>query len=169
MARPETKTRQTVPFLIRPATLADAQTLVDFNVAMALETEGKRLDPPTVTLGVRGLIGTPTRGRYLLACDDDGRVAGQLMHTFEWSDWRNGDVWWIQSVYVEPSFRRRGVFQLLYCTIRSMALEAGGVVGLRLYVERHNENALSTYRAMGMRDAGYSVMEEMFSDAATGT
>jgi ribosomal protein S18 acetylase RimI-like enzyme len=91
------------------------------------------------------------------------------MHTFEWSDWRNGDVWWIQSVYVEPTFRRRGVFQTLYRAIRTMALETGGVVGLRLYVEHQNKNAQATYRAMGMRDAGYSVMEEMSSGSTSGT
>jgi ribosomal protein S18 acetylase RimI-like enzyme len=158
-----------MPFQVRPASVADVETLVAFNAAMAMETEAKQLDRRLVELGVQGLIGNASRGRYLLACNDEGRVIGQLMHTYEWSDWRNGDVWWIQSVYVEPAFRRLGVFQTLYRTIRSMALEAGGVVGLRLYVEHENRNAQATYRAMGMRDAGYSVMEEMFSGATSGT
>ena len=158
-----------MPFHVRPAALADVETLVRFNCAMAMETEQKRLAPATVTKGVSGLIANPSRGRYLLACDGENRIVGQLMHTFEWSDWRNGDVWWIQSVYVEPNFRRRGVFQTLYRTVRRMALEQGGVVGLRLYVEHENRNAQATYRAMGMRDAGYSVMEEMFAADATGT
>ena len=150
-------------FKVRPATTADVEMLVEFNASMAMETEGKRLSREILALGVQGLIANPNRGRYLIACNGDGRVVGQLMHTYEWSDWRNGDVWWIQSVYVEPGFRRRGVFQTLYRAIRSMALEAGGVVGLRLYVEHQNRSAQATYRAMGMRDAGYSVMEEMFS------
>jgi GNAT superfamily N-acetyltransferase len=156
-------------FQVRPATITDVETLVEFNAAMAMETEGKRLSREILSLGVEGLISNPNRGRYLLACNDDGRVVGQLMHTFEWSDWRNGDVWWIQSVYVEPTFRRRGVFLTLYRAIRTMALETGGVVGLRLYVEHQNKNAQATYRAMGMRDAGYSVMEEMFSGSTSGT
>jgi len=156
-------------FHIRPATLADVETLVAFNAAMALETEDKRLDPNLLERGVVGLIENPSRGKYLLACDDGGRVVGQLMYTFEWSDWRNGDVWWIQSVYVAPEFRRRGVFQSLYKAVRTMAFESGGVVGLRLYVEHHNANAQATYRAMGMKDAGYSVMEEMFADSSSGT
>jgi len=158
-----------MPFQVRPASVADVETLVEFNAAMAMETEGKQLDRKVVALGVQGLIDNASRGRYLLASNDEGRVIGQLMHTYEWSDWRNGDVWWIQSVYVEPSFRRLGVFQTLYRTIRTMALEADGVVGLRLYVEHLNHNAQATYRAMGMRDAGYSVMEEMFSGATRGT
>ena len=154
---------------IRPATLADVETLVAFNEAMALETEGKRLDSNKLTLGVANLIESPNRGKYLLACTSEGRVVGQLMHTFEWSDWRNGDVWWIQSVYVTPDCRRRGVFKALYEAVRTMACASGGVVGLRLYVERHNKNAQATYLAMGMKDAGYSVMEEMFEGSAIGT
>lgn len=157
-----------MPFQVRPAAIADIDILVEFNAAMAMETEEKRLDPTTVALGVKGLIENASRGRYLLACTEDGRVVGQLMHTYEWSDWRNGDVWWIQSVYVDPTFRRQGVFQTLYRAIRAMASEAG-VVGLRLYVEHLNRNAQATYKAMGMRDAGYLVMEEMFSAGASGT
>jgi ribosomal protein S18 acetylase RimI-like enzyme len=158
-----------MPVHIRPASLADVETLVAFNAAMALETEDKRLDAKTLSLGVKGLIENPNRGKYLLACTEVGRVIGQLMHTFEWSDWRNGDVWWIQSVYIEPDFRRQGVFKALYNAVRAMAKEAGGVVGLRLYVEHHNRNAQATYRAMGMKDAGYSVMEEMFEGSSIGT
>jgi ribosomal protein S18 acetylase RimI-like enzyme len=156
-------------FPVRPASVADVDTLVEFNASMAMETEGKKLDRKTVALGVQNLIGNASRGRYLIACTESGRVIGQLMHTFEWSDWRNGDVWWIQSVYVDPEFRRQGVFQTLYNSLRRMAQEAGGVVGLRLYVEHQNRNAQATYRAMGMRDAGYLVMEEMFALEGGGT
>ena len=156
-------------FLIRTADRSDVETLVAFNAAMAMETESKRLDSRTLSLGVLGLIENSNRGKYLLACTNGGRIVGQMMHTFEWSDWRNGDVWWIQSVYVDPDYRRRGVFQSLYKAVRTLAHEAGGVVGLRLYVEHHNENAQATYRAMGMKDAGYSVMEEMFEGSTTGT
>ena len=85
------------------------------------------------------------------------------MHTWEWSDWRNGNVWWLQSVYVDPDYRNRGVFRLLYEHLRGLAATDPGVVGLRLYVERENERALDVYRRLGMDDAGYLVMEEMFS------
>ena len=147
---------------IRPATPADAPAIADYNAAMALETEHKRLDPATLRAGVEGAIARPAAARYYLA-DLGGRVVGQLMVTFEWSDWRNGDFWWIQSVYVHPEHRSRGVFAALYRHVGRLAREAGAC-GLRLYVERENAAAQSAYRRLGMRDAGYLVFEVDWSN-----
>ncbi len=155
---------------VRGAVEADVGRLVEFNRRMALETEGKELDAATLRAGVAAVFcesvaGEARRGRYLVATID-GQVVGVLMHTWEWSDWRNGYVWWLQSVYVEPEFRRRGVFGRLYETLRGEALEEGGVVGLRLYVEEHNRIAQETYRGLGMESGGYVVMEEMLGGPA---
>lgn len=155
---------------VRGACEADIERLVEFNRRMAVETEGKELDSATLRAGVEAVFcesvsGEARRGRYLVAVID-GRVVGGLMHTWEWSDWRNGFVWWLQSVYVEPEFRRRGVFRRLYETLRDEALDeggVGGVVGLRLYVEEHNRIAQETYRGLGMESGGYVVMEEMLT------
>jgi ribosomal protein S18 acetylase RimI-like enzyme len=143
---------------IRPATPADAQTLADYNAAMALETEHKRLDPQRLLAGVRHAIGHPDTARYFLA-EIDGRVAGQLMITTEWSDWRNADFWWIMSVYVHPDYRSRGVFKALYRHVETLARQDQGVCGLRLYVERENARAQEVYRRLGMKDAAYAVYE----------
>lgn len=123
--------------------------------------EGKSLLPETVRAGVAALLADPRKGRYFVACVE-GRVVGQLMHTFEWSDWRNGDIWWLQSVYVAPEFRRRGVFQRLFKRLLQEAEADSGVVGVRLYVEEDNHRAQEAYRRMGLREAGYRVMERMF-------
>ena len=148
---------------VRGARLTDADVLTDYNVRMALETEGLALDPATVGRGVRAALADPAKAIYFVA-ESDGRVVGQLMITHEWSDWRDGDIWWIQSVYVHPDFRRRGVFRAVHDHTRAAAREAGAV-GLRLYVERHNSAAQHTYERLGMRDSGYLVMEEMFAKA----
>ena len=140
---------------IRGATSADAEVIAAFNAAMALETEHKRLDPVVLRAGVEGAIARPTSARYFLA-EIEGRVVGQLMVTFEWSDWRNADFWWIQSVYVHPDFRSRGVFATLYRHVERLAHDAGAC-GLRLYVERANAGAQAAYRRLGMADAGYLV------------
>src|SRR5688500_1492020 len=133
----------TTPPTIRPATHADADTLIDFNLRMARETEGLSLDPATLARGVRAALSDPAKALYFVA--DFGRqVVGQLMLTREWSDWRDGDIWWIQSVYVNADHRRRGVFRALYEHTRQRA-RAAGVVGLRLYVERHNAAAQDVY------------------------
>jgi ribosomal protein S18 acetylase RimI-like enzyme len=147
-----------MPHRIRPATLADADTLVRFNAAMALETERIRLDPAVLGPGVRAVLEDPARGRYFVA-ESDGRVVGQLLVTYEWSDWRNGNIWWLQSVYVDPPHRRRGVFRALYRHAEALA-RAQGAVAIRLYVHHDNRPAQDTYRRLGMRDAGYIVMEE---------
>jgi ribosomal protein S18 acetylase RimI-like enzyme len=148
------------PLIIRPARPGDADTLADFNARMALETEGLRLDPATLAQGVRGGLADPSKALYFVA-ESQGQVIGQLMITREWSDWRNGDIWWIQSVYVHPDHRRRGVFRALYDHAREQARLAGAV-GVRLYVDDHNAAAQRVYERLGMRMSNYRVMEEMF-------
>lgn len=146
---------------IRPAEARDHAVLVDFNGRLAWETEQKRLDPGVVAPGVAALLADPAKGRYFVA-ELDGTVVGQLMHTREWSDWRNGDLWWVQSVYVAREARGRGVFRRLYEHLRAEARADGTVVGIRLYVETHNAAAQETYRRVGLKDAGYLVMEDLW-------
>jgi GNAT superfamily N-acetyltransferase len=145
---------------IRLAIAADWPVILDFNCDLARESEGKQLNRDHVAAGVQALLADPRKGRYLLAVVA-GRVVGQLMHTYEWSDWRNGDIWWLQSVYVHPDFRRHGVFRALFDRLHNEALADPGVVGLRLYVEEHNTRAHETYRNLGLSDGGYFVMEKM--------
>ena len=145
---------------IRPADGADAATIAAFNQRLAEETENRTLAGELIGPGVATLLGDPDRGRYFVA-EIDGAVVGQLMITYEWSDWRNGVFWWIQSVYVAPAARRNGVFSALYQHVLAMA-EAAGACGIRLYVENGNARAQETYRAMGMKDTTYSVMETEF-------
>lgn len=152
-------------FKIREAMLGDVETLASNNAAMALETEGKLLDAATVQLGVHACFTDPARGSYFVAEDESGAVIGQLMITHEWSDWRNGDFWWIQSVYVAPAARRAGVFRALYSHVERLALGAPSVCGIRLYVETENTRAQRTYEHCGMRNAGYVVMEVDYSGA----
>ena len=147
-------------YTIRPARLDDLETIVDFNLRLAAETEDTRLDRETVHRGVRSLLADPAHGAYYVAWA--GGVIGQMMHTREWSDWRNGDLWWIQSVYVHPDHRRRGVCRALYEHVREQAAATPGVVGLRLYVEGENARAQATYAAFGMQPGGYLVMQELF-------
>ena len=151
----------TMEHAIRPATLEDLEAIVDFNVRLAAETEDTELDRETVRRGVRGLLADGSRGAYYVACQRG--IIGQMMHTREWSDWRNGDIWWIQSVYVHPDYRRQGVCRALYAHVRARAASDPGVVGLRLYVERENARAQGAYAALGMRPGGYLVMQELFS------
>jgi ribosomal protein S18 acetylase RimI-like enzyme len=148
-----------MPTLIRPARQEDAAAIAAFNQAMALETEGKRLDPARVRPGVERMLADPALGFYLIA-ECDGRTAGVLMVTYEWSDWRNARFWWIQSVYIAPEHRRKGVFRALYDAVRNRAMQDPEVCALRLYVEHANRAAQATYRALGMHDTGYLVFEE---------
>jgi ribosomal protein S18 acetylase RimI-like enzyme len=145
---------------VRTATAADADRLARFNAAMAEETENKTLSPETVRAGVQSLLDDPSRGFYLVAVRDEA-VVGSLMITTEWSDWRNGQFWWIQSVYVQPAARRTGVYTALHRAVRRRAKAAGDVCGLRLYVERGNEGARETYEALGMTETSYRMYEEM--------
>jgi GNAT superfamily N-acetyltransferase len=147
--------------LIRTARASDAQTIADFNIAMALETEHLTLDPPTVLAGVHAALADPAKAIYFVA-EIDGIVGGQLMITHEWSDWRNGDIWWIESVYVHPDHRRKGLFRALYNHTKREAKNQNAV-GLRLYVERENKNAQQTYTSLGMDLTHYLVMEETWS------
>ena len=155
---------------VRPAEATDAGLLARWAMAMAMETEHKALDPATVEAGVAAGIADPMKARYFIAMQDAplagretiGSAVGTLMLTREWSDWRNGDWWWIQSVYVAPEHRRQGVFAALYRHVEQLARQAPGVIGLRLYVERDNARAQATYAALGMVDAGYRIFEAEF-------
>lgn len=145
---------------IRLATEADADAIVEFNRAMALETEGKELLPEVIGAGVRALLRKPGSGFYVVA-EARPEVVGALMVTKEWSDWRNGEFWWIQSVYVRPQFRRRGVYRTLYRWLQGMARKKKASCGFRLYVERENRRAQATYKALGMKKTRYRVFEAL--------
>jgi GNAT superfamily N-acetyltransferase len=144
----------TTPLRVREATMADINVLVEFNAAMALETEDKTLDKRVLSAGVAAVLAEPKRGFYLVA-EDDRTVVGCLMITYEWSDWRNGDWWWLQSVYVRPEARRLGVFRALYAEIERLAGARSDVAGVRLYVERDNVRAQQTYASLGMQAEHY--------------
>lgn len=144
---------------VRRGVASDVDVIAEFNRRLALETESKQLDPQVLRAGVATLLGDPAKGLYYLA-ENEGTVIGQLAVTYEWSDWRNGWLWWIQSVYVRADHRRRGVFRSLYEAVRQTALQAGDVVGIRLYVETDNDVGQRTYVGVGMARTGYLVMEE---------
>lgn len=146
---------------IRNAVLKDAENIVRFNKSMAHETEGTHLDQTLLTSGVNAVLSNPKNAFYLVA-EIDSAVVGSLMVTTEWSDWRNADFWWIQSVYVEPDFRRRGVFTALYQEARLRAASAPNVCGCRLYVERENKTAQKTYSSLGFKETKYKLYEELF-------
>src|SRR4249920_928507 len=143
----------------RPADAQDLEWLVAGNLALAEETERMRLDEETLRRGIRALLESRAPGRYWVA-ELDGRVVGQLLITFEWSDWRNRMVWWIQSVFVVPDARGRDVLRTLYNTARREAL-AAGAGGLRLYVDTTNLPAQAAYAALGMNGDHYRVFEDM--------
>jgi GNAT superfamily N-acetyltransferase len=144
---------------IRRAASDDADAIARWNIAMAWETERKALDPETIGRGVRAVFDEPRRGFYLIA-ELDGAAVGCLLVTYEWSDWRCGDFWWVQSVYVAPDARRAGVFRGLYAHVKAMAGGAGAV-GVRLYVETENERAQATYGGLGMERCHYYMYEAM--------
>ncbi len=147
------------PWLITSANHEDAPTLARFNQCLALETEGLHLDPAIVLSGVRHGLERSPEARYLVARETAaGPVLGQLMLTREWSDWRDGWVWWIQSVYVEQAHRRKGIMRALFGAVMSMAQDPdSGAVLVRLYVEEHNGPAQSFYSRIGMANEGYQV------------
>jgi ribosomal protein S18 acetylase RimI-like enzyme len=144
---------------IRKATINDAPSIIDFQLKMAWETEKMALDKETVTKGVNAVFEEKSRGEYFVAESDGSVIASQLI-TFEWSDWRNCNVWWLQSVYVKPEFRRQGIFRNMYLHVRNLA-EKQGIAGLRLYVETRNIQAKKTYEALGMSSEHYSFYEWM--------
>jgi ribosomal protein S18 acetylase RimI-like enzyme len=148
------------PLTIRRAEPGDADAIAGFNRAMALETEGKALIPDLVGAGVRRLLADSSLGFYLVA-EHEGRVVACLMVTNEWSDWRNGLFWWIQSVYVEAAWRRRGVYRRMYDHIRDLAQADPGICGFRLYVEKENTVAQRAYAQLGMGATDYLMYEEL--------
>jgi GNAT superfamily N-acetyltransferase len=159
MTRPSNDQSRT-QVVIRPAVVADLDFVVAGNLALARETENLALDPALVRQGVAALLDGRAPGAYWIAERNDER-AGQLLVTFEWSDWRNRMVWWIQSVYVMPEARCHGVFRTLYARVRQEA-QAAGAGGLRLYVEVANRSAQQVYGALGMNGDHYRVFEDMF-------
>ena len=150
---------------VRTATRNDLAFLVHANASMAQETEGKELDRALLTRGVGAVFDEARRGFYLIA-ELDGVAVGCLLITTEWSDWRCGDWWWIQSVYVLPQARRHGVFRALYAHVEAQARATEGVVGLRLYVEWENERAQQTYKALGMEQEHYHLFRRNYSGVA---
>ena len=148
---------------VRAARPADADTIADYNLRLAAESEGRDLDPAVLGRGVRALLDDPARGRYWVA-EMDGVPVGQCLVTTEWSDWTNGRYWWFQSVYVEPAHRGAGVFRALWDHVESAAREAGDVASLRLYVERENGSARAVYEKLGMEETGYLVYEKWLID-----
>ena len=141
----------------------DADTLVKFGMALAWETERKQLSLPVVTKGVQTLLRNPQYGFYVLA-EKSGKIVGSVMVTFEWSDWRCGLFWWIQSVYVKPEFRQQGIFKRLYEYLRNKASQEQNVCGFRLYVGQSNLAARSTYEKVGMKETSYNVYEKSFHE-----
>lgn len=145
---------------IRPARPEDAGTIVDFQLRMARETEGLDLDLPTVTRGVQAVFEDSSRGRYWVA-ESGGRIVGSLLTTYEWSDWRNGTVLWIQSVYVPLELRGSGIYRRLYEHLRERVLSSPQLMGIRLYVDRRNTAAQRVYERLGMSREHYETFEWM--------
>lgn len=146
---------------IRSAEVKDTETIVKFNAAMGHETEGLQLDLIVLRKGVHNILSDESKGFYVLA-ELDGNVVGQTMITFEWSDWRNGFFWWIQSVYVLPEYRKSGVFKSIYKHIYEIAATDKNVCGLRLYVDRKNERAKKAYENLGMLHSHYDMYDVEF-------
>jgi ribosomal protein S18 acetylase RimI-like enzyme len=147
-----------MPISVRRATLDDAAVVCEFNRLLAHESEGKTLDLALLRPGVAHVLADKDKGLYFLA-EESGAIVGQLGVTFEWSDWRNGWFWWVQSVYVVPEARRRGVFRTLFRHVHAAAQADAQVIGIRLYVERDNFAAHKTYQALGLEWTTYQVME----------
>lgn len=146
--------------IIRQAIEADAPAIVEFQLAMAWETETLRLDEPTVVKGVAAVFADQSKGTYYVA-ETDGKVVGSLLTTFEWSDWRNGTVLWIQSVYVRPEYRKRSIFSKLYKHIHKMVIDNPNLRGIRLYADKTNTSAHGVYEHLGMTAEHYQMYEWM--------
>lgn len=145
---------------IRMAEASDAPAIIEFNQAMALETEGKRLETSVLKKGVAAVFEDEKKGFYVVAENSEGKIIGGLMVTFEWSDWRNGWFWWIQSVYILPEGRGKGIYSRLYKFVKNKASEQNDVCGFRLYVERENTHAQKVYESVGMQQPNYLMYEE---------
>jgi len=151
--------------IIRAARITDVAVIADFNLRIALETEQRRLDPERVRLGVAALLADASKGVYFVAeVEGEGapEIVGQTLLTYEWSDWRNGNFWWIQSVYVAEGFRNRGVFRSLFHHIHALAKAKPDVCGLRLYMDHDNHRARQAYERLGLKQTGYQVFEVDF-------
>lgn len=147
-------------FRCRQANLGDLEKIADFQIQMAKESENLELNRETLVRGIRGVFEAPHRGFYLVV-EHETDVVGSMLVQSEWSDWRNGEVFWIHSVYVVPEWRKRGVFRMLYVTVKEMVDALPERRGLRLYVEKHNDVAQKTYQALGMTKERYDLFEWM--------
>jgi GNAT superfamily N-acetyltransferase len=147
---------------VRDAMASDIDAIIQYNQRLATETEGKTLDPAVIAAGVRRGFASPQMCRYFIA-EVDGRIAGTTMLTYELTDWRNGVIWWLQSVFIEPEHRRHGVFRAIYRHIESLARAHPDVRALRLYVHRDNARAMKTYESLGMEKAAYELYERDWS------
>ncbi len=145
--------------IIRRALAQDENELAEFNSSIARETEGVELIPEVIGAGVKAMIENPHMGFYLVVELDNG-IQASLMVTTEWSDWRNGTIWWMQSVYVHPSYRKQGVFHEIFKHIETIAANTPSIQSLRLYVMKNNETGLKTYQSIGMSSSGYLVYEK---------
>ena len=143
---------------IRTANHSDHNAIVDFQIKMAKETEDFDLNPDLVTKGVEAVLSDSNKGVYYVA-ENNGKVLASLLTTYEWSDWRNGLVLWIQSVYVLPEFRGQGIFKEMYHFLRSKVQNDNSLLGLRLYVEKDNKNAQKVYTKLGMDGEHYQMFE----------
>lgn len=151
---------------IRKATPDDLEIIAQYNYLLAKETEDKLLDRARLTQGVRALLEDASKGIYHV-CEMDGKVIGQIMYTYEWSDWRNGLYLWVQSVYVDRFYRKKGVFTALYNAVREICDKDENIVGIRLYVEKENDTAQKTYHNLGMKECNYFMYEyEKASESA---
>ena len=145
---------------VREAIPEDARIIASFQLAMALETEQLMLDPDVVDKGVKAVFEDPGKGKYYVA-ELNGEIIGSLMTTYEWSDWRNGTVWWIQSVYVLPQHRRKGVYRKMYGSLQEKVLADRYLRGIRLYVDKSNTRAQTAYTELGMNADHYQTFEWM--------
>ena len=145
---------------IRQAKIAERLVIAGFQIAMAAETENLELDKATVGKGVTSVFEDQSKGRYFVA-ESNGKVIGSLLVTYEWSDWRNGNIWWIQSVYIKPEYRRKGVYTKMYQHIKSIVENDESLQGIRLYVEKTNTVAQAVYKNLGMNGNHYSTFEWM--------
>lgn len=146
---------------MRPARITDLEIIINFQQQMALETEGLNLDPDTLWQGATAIFEDPAKGTYYVGINDNEEVISCLLTTTEWSEWRNGTVLWIQSVFVKEAYRRQGVYKTMYLALKEMVEQDHSLMGLRLYVEKENVKAQQVYKALGMTDEHYYFFEWM--------
>ena len=146
---------------IREGSISDTPTIAKFQTQMALETESKILKESTIRQGVESVLKCPNKGFYIIA-ETDSQIIGSLLVTFEWSDWRNGWFFWIQSVFVDAKYRRQGVYRVMHSEVIRRTKASGNCCGIRLYVEKDNRNAQKVYKTLGMYETDYYLYEEEF-------